>query len=178
MTPRPGDDNAASGPGEWVELGRISGVFGIRGWVKVYSFTRPREGILSYRRWFVGAPGDRRPVEVCEGRSHRGGVIARLSGCDDRDAAEALVNSEIAVRREALAANAQDEYYWRDLIGLKVFNLAGIDLGDVREIMETGANDVLVVSGDRERLVPFAGEVVRKVDPETGRIIVDWEEDY
>lgn len=177
MTPSPApplDGEAV----DWVELGVVSGVFGIKGWIKVRSHTRPREGILSYSRWYLGEPHDRVVKEVIGGRMQGGGVVARIAGCEDRNSAQEWVGRMIAVPRAELAETAVDEYYWRDLIGLAVETTAGVGLGRVREILETGANDVLVLDGDDERLIPFIGQVVNSVDLKRGTIVVDWEGDY
>jgi 16S rRNA processing protein RimM len=160
-----------------VVLGRISGVYGVRGWVKVFSDTRPREGILRYSPWLLGDAKE--PKAVLEGRLQRKGVVARIAGCEDRDQAAALLDQEIAVPRDRLPPPSADEFYWVDLEGLEVITEEGTVLGMVDHLFSTGANDVLVVSGDRERLLPFAwDEVIRDVDFETGRIRVDWDPDF
>lgn len=157
-----------------VVLGRISGVFGVRGWVKVFSETEPRDGILRYSPWLIGDSDQ--PRRVLEGRLHGKGVVARLEGCDDRDQAALLVEREIAVPRERLAPPSPDEFYWIDLEGLEVVTLGGERLGTVSHLFSTGVNDVLVVIGERERLLPFVwDDVVRSVDFEQGRIQVDWD---
>lgn len=163
---------------ELVELGRVSAVFGIRGWVKVHSWTRPRDGILDYEHWLLGADGRWTSRRLVAGKRHGPGVIASLEGIEDRTAAEALVGAVIAVERRQLAQAAAGEYYWRDLVGMKVVNLESVELGSVSELMETGANDVLVVDGERRRLIPFTGEAVRDVDTEARVIRVDWDEDF
>ncbi len=161
-----------------VELGRVSAVFGIRGWVKVHSWTRPREGILDYADWVLGVDGCWTPRRLVDGKRHGPGVIASLEGIEDRTAAEALVGAVIAVERRHLARAAAGEYYWHDLVGMKVVNLESVELGSVSELMETGANDVLVVDGERQRLIPFTGDAVRDVDLDARVIRVDWDEDF
>jgi 16S rRNA processing protein RimM len=166
-------------PGKLVTMGRISGLFGVRGWVKVFSYTDPRENILQYRPWYVRATDQWRPMEVAEGQRHGKGVIARLEGINDRDAAGALVDAEIAVRRDQLATLEQDEYYWSELEGLRVVTTGGAELGTVHHLLETGANDVLVVHGGRERLIPYLwGDVIKEVDLKQGLIRVDWDPDF
>lgn len=156
-------------------LGRISGVYGVRGWVRVFSETEPRDNILRYSPWLV----DGAPCAVAEGRVHGKGLVVRLAGCDDRDQAAALVGREIAVRRDQLPPPRPDEFYWADLEGLAVETVAGVALGRVSHLFATGANDVLVVSGERERLLPFVWDaVVRDVDFAAGRIEVDWDPDF
>lgn len=166
-----------SGTHRRVVLGRIVGVYGVRGWVKVLSETDPREGILSYSPWFIG--GGERPRKVLEGRRHGKGLVARIEGCDDRDQAAALVEQEIAVTRDRLPPAGADEFYWTDLEGLEVWTCEGTCLGRVDHLFSTGVNDVLVVAGERERLIPFAwDDVVRSVDFGQGRIEVDWDPEF
>lgn len=166
-------------PSDLVEIGRISGVYGLHGWVKVYSYTEPRENILAYSHWHVHTRGQWRPMEVAEGRGHGKGVIARLAGCEDCDAASLLVGAEIAVTRKQLPPAGPGEYYWVDLEGLRVVTLSGIELGTVDHLFETGSNDVMVVKGERERLIPFIqGAVVVQVDLEHRIMRVDWDPEF
>jgi 16S rRNA processing protein RimM len=117
--------------------------------------------------------------EVRDGRPHGKGVVALLASCADREQAQALAGTEVAVRREQLPALAEGEYYWTDLIGLEVVCRDGRSLGRVTGLVETGANDVLVVQGDRERLLPFVpGPVVLAVDLVAGQVRVDWDPDF
>ena len=165
--------------GQRVPVGRISGIYGVKGWVRVYSYTQPRENILNYSPWLLYSGRQWRAVEVLEGRRQGAGVIARLAGCEDRDAARGLMETEIAVHRSQLASSGADEYYWVDLIGLRVVNLQGIDLGRVRGLLETGAHDVLVVNNGRERLIPYVRDaVVTAIDLEAGCLQVDWDADW
>jgi 16S rRNA processing protein RimM len=158
-------------------LGRVSGLYGVRGWVKVFSETEPRDNILSYEPWYLGAA--HRPRRLAEGRLHGKGLVVRLEGCENRDQAAALVGQEIAVRRDQLPPPEIDEIYWFDLEGLTVETLDGVSLGRVDHVFATAGNDVLVVKGDRERLLPFVwDQVVRDVDLELGRIRVDWDLDF
>jgi 16S rRNA processing protein RimM len=162
-----------------VLLGRIVGVFGVDGWVKLHSFTEPRDNVLRYRPWILRGPAGERRVEQPQGRAQGKGVVARLDGVDDRDAATALVGTEIWVPRDALPKPRQGEYYWADLEGLAVRTVDGVDLGRVSHLFATGANDVMVVQGGRERLIPFVpGRQVVKVDLEAGLIEVDWDPDF
>jgi 16S rRNA processing protein RimM len=161
-----------------VILGRVSGLFGVKGWVKVFSYTQPREAILDYGRWFLGRRGHWQALSVEEGKRQGKTVIARLEGVDDRDAAAKLIESDIAVARQDLPEAEEGEYYWADLEGLKVVRRDGTVLGTVGYLLETGANDVLVIEGDRERLIPFvADEVILDVDVDKGVITVDWDWD-
>jgi 16S rRNA processing protein RimM len=177
-----GDSTDTGQRDEWVELGKINGVFGVAGWVKVFSFTRPREAILDYPTWYIHRPHTQPTIamerKVLHGRLQGAGVVARLAGCDTRDAAQELMGASISVPSTALSELETGEYYWRDLIGLEVVNRAGESFGRVDELLETGANDVLVVGGEDGCLVPFTREVICDVDLAKGRILVDWERDF
>ena len=163
----------------YVTVGRISGVFGLRGWVKVFSDTDPRDHIVQFDPWYVRIGGQWREMRIADGHAQGKGVVALLDGIDDRDAASALVGADIAVRREQLPELAQGEYYWSDLIGLNVVTVDGVELGTVDRLMETGANDVLVVKGERERLIPYLpGQVITEVDLENGLLRVDWDPEF
>lgn len=175
---------------EMVKLGRISGVFGVKGWLKVYSDTEPHDNILSYSPWYLRRRndlGEWQRYEVKTGRVHGKGLVVHLEGCNDRDEAAALVGRTVAIRTEQLPAAGKDEYYWRDLIGLEVVTTAGESLGVVEQMLETGANDVLVVrtseTGNgkkvRERLIPYIREqVIREIDLQAGRLVVDWDPEF
>jgi 16S rRNA processing protein RimM len=157
-------------------MGRVSGLHGVRGWVRVFSYTQPREGIVDYDPLYLNIQGQWRPQFLEEGCFHGKGVIAKFLGCDDRDSAMTLMNCAIAVRREQLPSLGSDEYYWADLEGLRVVTVEGIELGVVNHLFETGANDVVVVSGDRERLIPFIREqVIVEISLEKGFMRVDWD---
>ncbi len=159
-----------------VLLGRITGLYGVKGWVKVFSYTDPREAILTFDRWLLGSETDWKSVSVADGRQHGKAVIARISGIDDRDAAAALVGRDIAVHREDLPAVEDGQFYWTDLEGLDVVTRGGRSLGRVAYLLETGAHDVLVTAGDRERLIPFVmDEVILDVDIARRVIRVDWD---
>lgn len=167
-----------SGPspahGNIVRLGYISGVHGIRGWVKVHSFTQPVEAILEYRPWLMGE--ELEAVEIRAGRPQGKTLVAQLPGVEDPEAARAWVGKTIAVERARLPGLPRDSYYWADLEGLEVRTVAGQVLGRVATLIETGANDVLVVRGERERLIPFVpGRYVKRVALQAGLIEVDWD---
>ena len=159
-------------------LGRIVGLFGVRGWVKVFSYTEPREAILEYDCWFIKRDDAWQAAKVAEGRRHGKAVIARVDGISDRDAASGLIGCDIAIERDSMPSPADGSYYWSDLEGLKVVHRDGTELGRVAYLLETGANDVLVTEGERERLIPFVSkEVILDVDIAAGVITVDWEWD-
>lgn len=178
----------AKKPSNLITVGRISTVFGVKGWVKVHSETEPRENLFQYSPWWLKTKHGVKTYEVDEYRAHGNGLIAHLKGVDDRDQAEALGRVEIAIDRSQLAALEEGEYYWSQLIGLRVitdFESQERDLGVVTNLMETGANDVLVVQGDassidlNRRLVPYIpGQFVTSVDLDQGRLRVDWDPEF
>lgn len=169
---------AGSEEGKYIIVGRVTGVYGVRGWVKIRSHTAPVDNILGYSPWYLALAGGWQTRKVVEGRCHGKGMVALLEGCTDRDAALQLMGCDIAVRREQLPAVAADEFYWADLVGLQVINLEGVALGTVVRLFETGANDVVVVQGERERLIPYIAEVVREVDLAGGVLRVDWDAEF
>jgi 16S rRNA processing protein RimM len=163
---------------KWVTLGRVSGVFGVKGWLKVQSYTEPRDNIVALGVWTLRMNGADRPFEVEDGQGHAGNVVAKLRGIDDPDRAREWMGAEIVVEREQLPEARAGEFYWTDLEGLEVRTMAGLTLGRVECLLATGANDVLVLSGTRERLIPFVvGPVVKQVDLAAGLILVDWSPD-
>jgi 16S rRNA processing protein RimM len=162
-----------------VIIGRVAGVYGVRGWVKVFSSTEPPEAILDYATWQVRSGSEWRPMTLIEGRRYGKGLLAHLAECDDRDVARGLIGAEIAVRRSEMPDPEPGRYYWADLQGLTVRTTGGIELGVLDHMLETGANDVMVVSGERERLIPYLpGTVVTRVDLEQGVILVDWDPEF
>jgi 16S rRNA processing protein RimM len=164
---------------EMIVMGRVAGLFGVRGWLKIHSYTEPREGILDYSPWFIKRAGIWEEQELLEGHRQGKGVVAQLRNFDDRDQAAELLGCDIGVRREQLPELAAGEYYWKDLQGLRVENLDGVELGKISHLIETGANDVIVVQGEREHLIPYTwGMAVRKVDLAAGLMIVDWDPDF
>jgi 16S rRNA processing protein RimM len=159
-------------------MGRISAPHGVKGWIKVQPFTAEARSLLDYPAWWIGGAGGWQEHALASGKTQGGTVLARLEGCEDREAAAALKGRTVAVPRAALPPARAEEYYWADLIGLRVVNAAEEDLGRVTAVMQTGANDVLVVGDGRERLIPFIAQVIRDVDFAAGVIRVDWDADY
>jgi len=151
----------------------------LRGWVKVYAETRERTDILEFDRWYLCRPDGWQAVKVIEGRAQAKGVIAQLEGIVHCDQARALIGTEIAVRKADLPPAEPGTYYWDDLVGLKVVNLEGIEFGTVSHLFETGgANDVVVVQGERERLIPYIKDVVKNVDLQARVLRVDWDAEF
>jgi 16S rRNA processing protein RimM len=162
-----------------VVLGKVGALYGVRGWVKLWSFTEPPDNLLDYAELEMGRGGSWEPVRLVEGRRHGDALVARFEGCSSRDEAALLVGAELAVARDQLPRPGRGEYYWTDLVGLRVVTTGGVELGQIEQMMATGANDVMVVQGDRERLVPFVpGRYVSEVDLAGGRIIVDWDPEF
>lgn len=159
-------------------MGRILGPFGIQGWVKLKTFTESPDGLAGHPAWWLRTKSGWRSAALEEFKVRPAAVSAKLRGVDDRDAAELLRGSDIAVTREGLGEAKEGEIYWVDLVGLAVVNLQGESLGRVEELIRTGGSDVLVVRGERERLIPFIAVYVKSVDREARRITVDWEAGY
>jgi len=166
---------------EYVPVGKISGAFGVKGWVKIYSLTDPRENILSYSPLYLSLKGAWVEVKVVEGRLQGKGVVMSLDGVTDRDQVLPLVGVEIAIAKTQIKPAGKDEYYWSDLIGMSVVNLQDEQFGQVESLLENGAHDVLVVvnKDKTERLIPFVlDDIVELVDLSNNLIRVDWELDY
>jgi len=162
-----------------VVIGKVSAVFGVRGQVKVYSYTEPRENILNYDPWLLGCGEKWYSCHLESGQRHGKSILARLKGYENRDQALGLVGQEIAIYRDQLPEIDQNEYYWSDLEGLTAVNRQGQVLGTVSHLFETGSNDVLVVKGERERLIPYIpGQVVLDIDLEGRKMVVDWDPEF
>ena len=160
-------------------LGRVHGAFGVRGELRIESFTDPESALLRYAPLQLrDGRGQARPLEGMTGRATPKGLVATIPGVDDKDAADALRGAEIFAPRSALPPPAPGDY-WVDLEGLEVVTTTGVVLGRVSHLMSTGANDVLVVAGDRERLIPFREpDYVTGVDFEARRVTVDWDPEF
>ena len=159
-------------------MGRIVAPYAVKGWVKLHTFTEYLDSLLDYEVWRVGREGNWRDCRVLDGKVHGQYLLASLEGVTDRDAAEAMQGMDVAVLREEMPEAEEDEYYWDELIGLDVENIQGEALGRVTGLLETGANDVLQVQGERMRLIPFVESYIQSVDLEAGRIVVDWGMDW
>ena len=167
-------------PEKLVVMGRVSAPFGVRGWVRIQPFTATIDGLTAYGSWWLDCDGEWREYGV-EGAQARGStLVAKFSGCDDRDGALQFRGRQIAVPRAMLPKAAANEFYWADLIGLRVVNEQAQDFGEVIRILETGANEVLVVrkQDGQERLIPFIADAISRVDLDAGVIRVNWGADY
>ncbi|WP_286266133.1 ribosome maturation factor RimM [Thalassotalea atypica] len=164
-------------------LGKVGAVYGIKGWLKIHSFTDVPEAIFDYTPWSLKLGGKEQSIEISDWRRHNNGLIAKFSTTEDRDQAQRFVGSEVFVEEDLLPELPEGEFYWRDLIGMAVVTDKGYDLGQVSDVMETGANDVLVVKanrndgfGKKERLIPYIfDQVIVSVSNETKQICVDWD---
>ncbi len=180
-------------------MGRIVAPYGVYGWLKVVPDTEAMDGLFDYDTWWLGKGNDWREMVVETAKIHNDVIVVKLEGIDDRDAALACKGKQIGVPREALPQPDENEYYWSDLIGVRVTNKQGVDFGLITEVFETGANDVLVVKPDvaksdavkpegvkseatkekpQERLLPFIDAVVLEVDVKAKTMLVDWDEDF
>ena len=176
--------NALDAGQRMITVGRLHGAFGVRGELKLESFTAPENAILRYQPWTLrDAQGRERLVEGARGRGGAKGLVATLPGIEGRDAAEAMRGTEVLVPRSALPPPGPGEYYWVDLIGLDVINREGVALGQVRDLMTTGPQTVRVLAYEndgkpQERMIPFVAAFVDKVELPERRITVDWQPDY
>ncbi len=162
-----------------VPMGRITGAFGVQGWVKIHPYSDDPAGFPTLAGWMIGQDPSWREVDVVQWEVHSSSVVAKLRGVDDRDAAAVLRGQELAVPRESLPPAAEGEFYWSDLVGLAVVNGVGEALGEVAEVFSNGAQEVLrVQDGTTERLIPFVPAYVQEVRPEAGRMVVDWQRDW
>jgi 16S rRNA processing protein RimM len=160
-------------------MARVAAPFGIKGWVKLQTFTEYADSLDEFDVWLMQGPKGWEEIEVEDFAVNAKGVVAKLKGCDDRTAAELLKKRDIAVPREWLGEANEGEYFWVDLIGSEVVNTLGERLGRVETLMETGANDVLVVKlGTEELLIPFVADVIVKVDRDAKQVTVNWGKDF
>lgn len=162
-----------------IAVGRFGSPFGIKGWIKVISYTDPIEQILQYVPWYL----DKDPKKVLKnvkGQLHGKQLIVHLNDCHDRDQAKAYTNLEIYINREQLPSLSEEEYYWHDLLGLEVINQQNILFGKIKNIFATGSNDVLVVEDEngKERYLPYIEGVIIKVDLQKKQLSVDWDADF
>jgi 16S rRNA processing protein RimM len=177
-------------PADAIEVGRIADAWGIKGWFKVLPHSADPQALFSSKRWFLQPP-EKGPqafrgtvlLRVREAKDHSDSVVARADGVEGRDAAEALRGARVFIPRSSFPTASDDEYYWVDLIGLEVVNREGVRLGQVKDLMATGPQTVLVVAYEEdgkalERMIPFVSAFVDKVDVPGRRIDVDWQADY
>jgi len=170
---------------EHLIVGKITAVYGIKGWVKIFSHTDPMENIFNYKPWLVNVGGVLKPLEVETSKRHGKGLVAKLVGVDDRDIARKYCGLDISVAASQLPVLDAGEYYWSQLQDLLVYTESDQLLGKVSHLLETGSNDVLVVKGtadsidQKERLLPYLpDQVIKNIDLETGTMRVDWDPEF
>lgn len=159
-----------------IQLGRIVGAHGVQGGIRLESHTEPRENIFDYLPWVLRHRGTERIIASVHGRAQGQRLVAQLPEIETRDQAEALIGAEIWIARDILPPPQADEYYWVDLEGLRVVGVDGVEFGRISHMLATGSNDVMAVTGERNRLIPFIqGDVVKRVDVDAGLVEVDWD---
>lgn len=166
-------------PQKKIIIGCLGAVHGLKGWMKVNSFTQPNHNIFSYNPWLLHLSDDWLPIKITQFSHHGKNLIAHIPGYDDCDSARALVHTEIAIYREQLPKLPKGEFYWTDLEGLTVINEQGVYLGVVDYLLNTGANDILMVEGKKQYLIPYVfGQFVTQVDLEKQEIHVVWDAEF
>jgi 16S rRNA processing protein RimM len=158
-----------------IEVGRLGAAHGVRGWLRVQSFTDPPQRLFEWKRWRLQSGAE---VNVLEARPQGNGWIAQLEGIEDRDAAGRLSGQVVLVDRDELPATTGREYYRADLVGFEARTLEGVLLGVVDYFIDTPGNAVMVIKGTREYLVPMVAQYLRSVDQQSRRLVVDWPEDF
>jgi len=161
-----------------VVMGRVVAPYGVFGWLKIVPDTEEFDGLLDYKTWWIGKDSDWRELKVESAKTHNDVLVVKLQGIEDRDAAVACKGKQIAVPRASLPKLKSEEYYWSDLIGLAVKNQQNVDFGKITDVFATGANDVIVATGDKERLIPYIAQVILEVDLEAKTILVDWDAEF
>ena len=163
--------------GKKIYLGKITGVHGIKGWLKIQSFSSPPENILNYPQWIINNQGKEDFYSIEQGRKQKNKIVVKLEKINDRNTAESLINSKIQILRSDLPKLSNENYYWSDLVGLSVLNSEDKVIGKIESLIETGANDVMVVntSKDERILIPFVmHETIKEVNVELNYMKVDW----
>lgn len=164
-------------------IGIIGAPYGVKGWVKITSHTHDLDGVFAYTPWLLGQVEEGKEYVVDQWRTHNKGLVAKLIGVDDRDDAEGIKNLEISIKAAMLPELDDSDVYWRELVGMQVVTDKGYNLGVIRELFETGANDVLLVKanlndafGQKERMVPYLlDQVIKQVDRQANTVTVDWD---
>lgn len=159
-------------------MGRLAAPFGVKGWLRVHTFSEMVDALTDYTAWHIAYEGNWKVYPVQEWQLHSTGLVVHLAGVNDRDAAFALRGHDVAVPRDSLPTAPENQYYWSDLLGMQVVNQQHEVLGEISQILEAGAHDVLVVQGERERLIPFVAQIVGHVDTQARQVTVDWQLDY
>ena len=185
-------ENVESQADERILLGHVTGIYGLKGWIKIHSDTSPRENIVSYSRWWLQQGSNWQQVELTGGRPQGKTIVAQIKGISTPEQASLLIGAKIAVERSAMPQATEGEYYWTDLVGMQVVTIEDVSIGPVDRLFETGANDVVVVTDLREQdestlqagtvrevLVPWlVPDVIKDVDLDKRVIVVDWDPDF
>lgn len=161
-----------------VIIAKFGSVYGVRGWIRVYSFTDPPDNLLNYPNWLIHHQNTWQSITIREIKPYNDYFIVKLPNCEDRDAARQYTNDLIAIYRDELPPLKDQEYYWSDLIGLRVITTNGVDLGTIKQMLATGANDVFVVGNDKEHLIPYTEDAVKSIDLKDKIITVDWDPEF
>jgi len=159
-------------------VGTINGLFGVQGWVKIFSHTQPRKNILSYKPWHIQIDEQWQILEIVNGREQSKTIVAKIKDIDNREQARAMIGIDVYIEKSQLLKLKKGEHYWEDLIGLEVINRSNFVLGKVQNLMETGVNYVLIVQGEKEHWVPYIEPFLCEVNIEKQQILVDWDEDF
>jgi len=165
---------------DFIEMGKISGHFGVKGWLKVYSYSEPMEQILNYKKWFLQKNKQWQVYNIEQGRRQGKTVVVKLAGFDSNEQAAVLIGQKIAIQHQQLPKKSKQDYYWVELIGLDVYNQDNIYFGQVKRLFETGSNDVMEVeTAEESRLIPYIeDQVIQQIDLKKNRIEVDWDADF
>lgn len=161
-----------------IVMGRVGAPFGLKGWVRIQPYSEQVDGLFRYPEWWLANTDGWDSCKVVEKAVHGDVLLVRFAGCEDRDQAARIKGREVAILREHLPAPEDGEYYWADLVGLLVENSHGQSLGRVERLFESGSSPILVIVGERERLVPYIEDVVKDVNLDAGKLLVEWELDY
>ena len=159
-------------------VGKINGFFGVQGWVKIFSYTKPRKNILEYQPWYFVDNETYKVIEITSGREQSKTIVAHVKGIDSRYQAGQLIGQNLYIDKDQLPELDDDEHYWHELNGFRVINNNGVDLGLVDYLVDTGSNNVLVTKGDKEYWIPYIEPYLVSVDQQNRVIIVDWGENF
>ena len=159
-------------------VGKINGFFGVQGWVKIFSYTKPRKNILEYYPWYFVDNGTYKVIEITTGREQSKTIVAHAKGIDNRDQASQLIGKDLYIDKDQLPKLDGDEHYWHELNGFRVINKNGVDLGVVNYLVDTGSNNVIVTKGDKEHWIPYIEPYLVSIDKQNRVITVDWDENF
>lgn len=164
---------------EWVVVGRFGRPQGLKGLVRVISFTEPANNIIDYMPWHVSIQGQWQPIKISAVESHTKFILVQVDGYQQREQLGLLTNCEIGIQSQQLPTLSNDEFYWHDLIGMQVINQEEKILGTVTDLLATGSNDVLVVTGEKRHLVPYLlDDFIVRIDTSTRTIYVNWDTEF